>query len=593
MIYRTIDCGSLRIEHAGFRHQLAGWVHSRRDHGGVIFIDLRDRAGITQVVFRPEEAPQAAALAHTLRTEDVISVKGRVAPRLPGTENPKLPTGEIELVAIELDVLNRAEPTPFPLDERISNEDLRLTYRYLDLRRSEMLRNLQLRHRVCKVIRDFLDKEGFLEIETPILSKSTPEGARDFLVPSRLNPGSFYALPQAPQQYKQLLMVAGIERYFQIARCFRDEDLRADRQPEFTQLDIEVSFLGRDELLSLMEKLVREILLQTQQIEIPTPFPRMSYREAMNRYGSDKPDTRFGLELQDLTDVFAKSEFKVFRSAIEAEGVVKAINAKGFASITTGQIQHLTELAVAHGAKGLAYIKVENGEWKSPITKFLSEEEKEMLRTRLQMGEGDLILFGAGPWQTVCTVLGRIRLRVAELQNLISTDPQLHFLWVVDFPLLEWSEEEGKWNAVHHPFTRPKSEDLMLLDTQRYGEARAEAYDLVLNGVEIGGGSLRIHEAELQEKMFSILGITAEQQQQLFGHLLRAFRFGAPPHGGIALGLDRLVMLLAGAESIRDVIAFPKNNRGQELMTGAPAPAEPRQLRELAIASTAGNLGKK
>ncbi|MCS7008965.1 MAG: aspartate--tRNA ligase, partial [Chthoniobacterales bacterium] len=561
-------------------------VQSRRDHGGVIFIDLRDRAGITQVVFRPEEAPQASQLAHSLRTEDVISVFGTVSKRLPGTENPKLPTGEIELVANQLEILNRAEPLPFPLDERISNEDLRLTYRYLDLRRKEMLQNLHLRHRICKIIRDFLDRHGFLEIETPILSKSTPEGARDFLVPSRLNPGTFYALPQAPQQYKQLLMVAGCERYFQIARCFRDEDLRADRQPEFTQLDIEVSFIQRDDLLSLIENLIREILAHTHQHQISTPFPRISFHEAINRFGSDKPDTRFNLLLHDLSDIFTSSDFKVFRNALDSGGVVKAINAKGFASITTGQIQALTELAVAHGAKGLAYIKVENGEWKSPITKFLSSTEKESLRSRLNICDGDLVLFGAGQWQTVCNVLGRIRLRIAELQNLIPSDKKLHFLWVVDFPLLEWSEEEAKWNAVHHPFTRPKTEDLPLLDSEKFSQSRAEAYDLVLNGVEIGGGSLRIHEAQLQEKMFNILGISPEQQQQLFGHLLRAFRFGAPPHGGIALGLDRLIMLLAGAETIRDVIAFPKNNRGQELMTGAPAPAEPRQLRELAIAST-------
>jgi aspartyl-tRNA synthetase len=583
MKYRTLDCGGARLEHAGREETLCGWVDSRRDHGGVIFIDLRDRAGVTQVVFRPEEAPEVAARAHELRAEFVIQVRGVVAPRLAGTENPRLATGAVEVVARELTVLNRAEPLPFPLDERIANEDLRLTYRYLDLRRREMLDNLQLRHRVTKTIRDFMDGHGFLEIETPVLSKSTPEGARDFLVPSRLNPTQFYALPQAPQQYKQMLMVAGVERYFQIARCFRDEDLRADRQPEFTQLDVEASFTSQDEILTLMEGLMGKIFAEVRGVALPEKFERLTYAEAMNRFGSDKPDTRFGLELVDVGDIFAQSGFKVFRAALDSGGVVKAINAKGFACITTGQIEDLTELARQSGAKGLAFIKVENGEWKSPIVKFFTAEEKAALSERLGMEEGDLVLFGADGWDAVCTVLGRIRLRVAELRSLVPDDGRLNFLWVVDFPLLAWSEEEQKWNAVHHPFTRPCAEDLALLEAGEYGRVRAVAYDLVLNGVEIGGGSQRIHEADLQAKMFSVLGIGEQEQTELFGHLLKAFRFGAPPHGGIALGLDRLVMLIAGAESIRDVIAFPKNNRGQELLTGAPAAAEPRQLRELHI----------
>jgi len=450
-----------------------------------------------------------------------------------------------------------------------------------------MAANLRLRHRVTKTIRDVMDGEGFYEIETPVLSKSTPEGARDFLVPARLSPGAFYALPQAPQQYKQLLMVGGIERYFQIARCFRDEDLRADRQPEFTQLDVEVSFTTEEEIFALIEKLMTIIVREARGVEISTPFPRFTYADALNRYGSDKPDTRFGMELVDLGDVFGGSEFKVFRGALDSGGSVKAINAKGFASITSGQINELTDLAKLHGAKGLAFIKVEDGDWKSPIVKFFSEAEKATLTERLALEEGDLVLFGADKWDIVCEVLGRVRLRVADILKQVTDPELLNFLWVTEFPLLAWSAEDNKWNAVHHPFTRPMIDDIPALESGDFASVRAVAYDVVLNGVELGGGSLRIHESDLQAKMFSILGISADEQQSMFGHILRAFQFGAPPHGGIALGLDRMIMLLAKADSIRDVIAFPKNNRGQELMTSSPAAVDPRQLRDLAIQSTA------
>jgi len=582
-MYRTHHCNELRKTDIGREVKLAGWVAVRRDHGGVIFIDLRDREGLTQVVFRPEENAEVAEQSHSLRTEDVIQVCGKVAPRLPGTENPKLATGDIEVLPQSLTILNRAENLPFQIDAELSNEDLELTYRYFDLRRPRLSRNLQIRHRVTQATRQYLDSQGFLEIETPILSKSTPEGARDFLVPSRLLPGKFYALPQAPQQYKQLLMVAGMEKYFQIAKAFRDEDLRADRQPEFTQIDIEASFVTPNDIYTLTEGMLAAIFKAARGIEIPIPFSRLTYCEAVDTFGSDKPDRRFGMRLVDLRDVFRDSQFKVFQGALAEGGVVKAINAKNFAGITIGQVDELTAIAKTFGAKGLAFIKVEDGEWKSPIVKFFSEAEKEALRTKLEIAEGDCIFFAAGKWEIACEVLGRIRLRVAEIQKLTAGSTDLDFLWVTDFPLMQWSAEENKWNAVHHPFTRPKAEDLSLLDQKKFGEMRADAYDIVLNGVEIGGGSIRIHEPELQAKMFEALGVTAEDQQAKFGHLLRAFRLGAPPHGGIALGLDRLVMLICGEESIRQVMAFPKNNRGQELMTQSPADVDPRQLRELGI----------
>jgi aspartyl-tRNA synthetase len=593
-MYRTNDCNSLRKADIGSEVTLAGWVNVTRDHGGVIFIDLRDREGLTQVVFRPEENAQLAKQAHTLRSEDVIQVSGRVAARLPGTENPNLVTGDIEIIPSDLKILNRADTLPFPLDAEPQNEDLRMTQRYFDLRRQRLARNLRLRHRVAKATRDYLDSQGFVEVETPILSKSTPEGARDFLVPSRITSGKFYALPQAPQQYKQLLMVAGVEKYFQIAKCFRDEDLRADRQPEFTQIDIEASFVTPDDIFAVTEGMLAAIFKAAHNIDIKTPFDRLTYREAVGRYGSDKPDRRFGMELVDLGEIFRESSFKVFRTALEAGGVVKAINAKGFAGITIGQADELTEIAKLHRAKGLAFIKVENGEWKSPIVKFLTEPEKAALQSKLQIEEGDCVFFGADKWEIACEVLGRLRLRITEILNLhgrtrpvraglASSAPEWDFLWVTDFPLFEWSAEENKWNAMHHPFTRPKAEDMALFEAKKFPDVRAEAYDIVLNGVEIGGGSMRIYEPELQEKMFEALGISPKDRQSQFGHLLRALRLGAPPHGGIALGLDRLVMLICGEQSIRDVMAFPKNNRGMDLMTNSPSEVDPRQLRDLGI----------
>jgi aspartyl-tRNA synthetase len=588
---RTHHCNELRPSHIGQTATLVGWVNTVRDQGGVIFVDLRDREGITQIVFRTEESTDITKLSHKLRDEDVIQVTGTVSKRLEGTTNEKLGTGEIEIVCSGLNILNKADVLPFQLDKELSNEDLRMKYRYLDIRRPRMTANLKTRHRVTKAARDFLDEQGFLEIETPILSKSTPEGARDFLVPSRLQPGTFYALPQAPQQYKQLLMVGGVEKYFQIARCFRDEDLRADRQPEFTQIDIECSFVGQEDIISLVQGLLGRIFRDAKQVEIPKSFDRMTWRDAMDIYGSDKPDRRFGLPIQDVSSVFENSAFKVFAGAIKNGGVVKAINVKGFSAISTGQVEALTQLAIQHGAKGLAYIQV-RGEtadtWRSPITKFLSEAEIESLRTQLAIEPGDLVLFGAGPWEQVCNILGRVRLACADYQNLLEGNTELNFLWVTEFPLLAYDEEEGRWAAVHHPFTRPLAEDEgNLLKGELTGGLRACAYDVVLNGNELGGGSIRIHEGVLQSAMFKALGISEEQAAAEFGHILDAFRFGAPPHGGLALGLDRLTMLICGEQSIREVIAFPKNNKGSDLMSQSPAEVDPKQLRDLRLQTAA------
>ncbi len=585
---RTHHCNELSETHIGQTVTLIGWVNSARDHGGVIFIDLRDREGLTQCVFRPEEDAAVAELSHTLREEDVVRVTGKVAKRLEGAQNDKMGTGTIELVASGLEIVNKADVLPFQLDKELSNEDIRMKYRYLDLRRPRMSKNIRQRSKITSAARRFLDESGFFEIETPILSNPTPEGARDFLVPSRLNPGKFYALPQAPQQYKQLMMVAGLEKYFQIARCFRDEDLRADRQPEFTQIDIEASFIGQEDIIKLVQGLLGAMFKAGLGIEIPAEFPRMTYREAMDIYGSDKPDTRFDMKITDLADVFGATEFKIFRSILDGGGVVRAINAKGFAGITTGQMNRLNEIAVQAGlpVKNLAFIKLEGGEYKSPLWKIFTEEEKANVTSKMDLAEGDIVFFAAGSRESVSTILGRVRSECAVMQELNNDPDKFNFLWVVDFPLLAQDEESGHWVAVHHPFTRPHPDDIGLLEQGDYANVRAVAYDVVLNGYELGGGSIRIHEKDLQAKMFGVLGVTPEEQQIKFAHILDAFRFGAPPHGGLALGLDRIAMLVAGEDSIREVIAFPKNNKGADLMAQSPCEIGMKELREVYVQST-------
>ena len=595
---RTQHCGELRAAFVGQKATLMGWVHARRDLGGIVFIELRDREGNTQVVFDPQHNKPSWELAQSLRGEFVVAVEGHVRKRPEGTQNLKLPTGEVELLVDHLEILNPSETPPFQLDETGSaqaNEELRLQYRYLDLRRPSMAKNLKLRHRVAKAARDYFDTNGFLEVETPILFKSTPEGAREYLVPSRVNPGKFYALPQSPQQFKQMLMVAGVDRYFQIAKCFRDEDLRADRQPEFTQIDVELSFVTREEMYALIEGLLATVWLAARREKIPTPFPRMQFLEAMERFGSDKPDTRFGLELVDFTKEFAQSQFKVFRGAVDTGGVVKAINAKGLASATQGQIESLTETAKSFGAKGLAFIKVEGGEWKSPIVKFFNEAEKKALTEKLKIEEGDLILFGADKRETVWEVLGRLRLIIAEILKqegkLKVPEDQWNFLWVIDFPLISYNPESKRHVATHHPFTSPVVEDVPLLDSDPT-KVRGQHYDMVLNGVELGGGSIRIHQPELQKKIFEqVLQIPPEVAQSRFGYMLQAFRYGAPPHGGIALGFDRLCAILCGTANIRDVIAFPKTAKAVDLMTNSPSEVEPKQLRDLHIKLDAEDAG--
>ena len=589
---RTHHCAQLTKSEIGSAVSLSGWVDSVRDHGGIIFIDLRDRMGITQVKFDPKGSPELSSRAAHLRPESVISVSGKVVPRPEGTVNPSLPTGTVEVDAAALEILNASETPPFPLDDTGGdkvNEDLRLTYRYLDLRRPRMRRNLAVRHRASKSIRDYFDSQGFIEVETPVLFKSTPEGAREYLVPSRTHAGQFYALSQSPQQFKQILMVAGVEKYFQIARCFRDEDLRADRQMEFTQVDVEASFIDRDDVYALFEGMLRKLWKDVLGTDIPTPFPRMSYADAMNRFGVDKPDTRFGLELKDFSDTFKTSGFKVFQSAVASGGCVKAFNAKGLADITQGELKALEEVARSVGAKGLAFIRVEGGEWKSPIVKFFSEAEKAALSSGLGVADGDMVLFAAAPWDKACAILGRIRLEAAALlqaRGKITIRPDdWKFLWVVDFPLMSFDEQEKRYVATHHPFTAPVPEDIGLLDSNPRA-VRGQHYDIVLNGTELGGGSIRIHQPALQKKVFEdVLKIPPDMVESRFGYLLRAFTYGAPPHGGIAFGLDRLVALLCGTTSIRDVIAFPKTQKGQDLMAGSPTPVTPRQLKELHIAT--------
>lgn len=579
---RSHQCGQLTPEHIGQKVTLNGWVQTRRDLGGVLFIDLRDRSGIVQIVFNPDYSGEALQIADKVRSEYVLEVTGTVVKRDAETVNRNLPTGEIEVQITNIEVLNAAKTPPFFIEDGVEvDESLRMKYRYLDLRRPEMYKTLLLRSKAAKIFRDFLDSEGFIDVETPILTKSSPEGARDYLVPSRVHEGEFFALPQSPQIYKQLLMVGGVERYYQIARCFRDEDLRADRQPEFTQVDIETSFMPQDELLSMMETLMQRLLKETVGVEVALPFQRLTYAEAMSKYGSDKPDLRFGLELVEMNDIVAGSGVKVFASVIEKGGEVKCLNAKGCGTWTRKEIDDLGPYAARYGAKGLAWIQVKDGEFKGPIVKFFTEDEIAAVKERTGAEEGDLLLFSADTKKVVADVLGALRLKIGRQLGLID-DSVFKFAWVTEFPLLGYDEDQKRYVAEHHPFTRPMDEDLHLFETDP-GAIRAQAYDIVLNGYEVGGGSQRIYKRDVQEKMFDALGFTTEVAYEKFGYLMDAFEYGTPPHGGIAFGFDRLVMLLAGRTNLRETIAFPKTASATDLLMDAPAPVDAIQLEQLHI----------
>jgi len=579
---RTHHCNQLGREDAGAEVALMGWVQRRRDHGGVIFVDLRDREGLTQVVFNPDVNADVHAKAHVLRSEYVIGIRGRVAPRPEGMVNPNLTTGAIEVMASELRIFNAAETPPFMIEENGElTENLRLKYRHLDLRRPRMQKNIILRHKAAAAVRQYLNGNGFLDIETPFLTRSTPEGARDYLVPSRVNPGQFYALPQSPQLFKQLLMISGFERYYQIVRCFRDEDLRADRQPEFTQIDLEMSFVGEEDVMAVSEGLMAYIFEEVLGRTIPMPLPRLTYAEALEHYGLDKPDIRFGMELKNISDIVMNSGFKVFADVVKKGGIVKALNAKGCVDFTRKEIDDLTRFVAVYKAKGLAWIKVRADGWQSPIAKFFTEEEKARMTERIDMAPGDLIFFMADEAKIANEALGQLRNHLGEKLKLIDPDA-FSFTWVTHFPMFEWDDTEKRYEALHHPFTAPLEADYDLLESNP-AAVRSRAYDLVLNGFEIGGGSIRIHDTELQARVFKTLGMDKETSEAKFGFLLDALKSGAPPHGGLAFGFDRLVMLLCRENSIREVIAFPKTQKAACLLTGAPSPANNAQLDELSI----------